>query len=281
MVCSISSVPSAISECVFCSTNQVTPAEFMPLPTMEIKLAAKISRIPRCCRMLRTSNHFSITRNRLSALLCRPQPAIIPAMLGRRLRAVSIIAISAAALAAGASMREAVKPFSVYHDGDDLIFTPEMAGKQRLASVGPWNLGERVAEDKPVDKRLNLYFVAPGMQYRAAGKSEYDHNFVVNKYTVDGKPRDWDIFWCFILDPTLRPDLRSERELLLAKHQTFRPPTLFEFKDIPSHALLAERLSIKSMADLRALPPKKWHSAPSADRSCAHGRPRDRCCAAA
>jgi len=148
-------------------------------------------------------------------------------------------------------MREVVKPFSVYHDGDDLIFTPETAGKHRLASVGPWNLGERVAEDKPVDKRLNLYFVAPGVQYRWAGKSEYDHNLVINKYTVDGKPRDWDIFWCFILDPTLRPDLRSERELFMAKHQTFRPATLFEFKDIPAHALLAERLSIKSMADLR------------------------------
>ena len=40
-------------------------------------------------------------------------------------------------------MREAVKPFSVYHDGDDLIFTPEAAGTRKLASVGPWNLGER------------------------------------------------------------------------------------------------------------------------------------------
>ncbi|HEV7552839.1 MAG TPA: hypothetical protein VGP65_14215, partial [Candidatus Angelobacter sp.] len=30
-----------------------------------------------------------------------------------------------------------------------------------------------------------------------------------------------------------------------------RPATLFEFKDIPSHGLMAERLSIKSMADLR------------------------------
>jgi hypothetical protein len=171
-------------------------------------------------------------------------------MLGRRLRAVSIIAISAAGFAALASMRVVVKPFSVYHDGDDLIFTPEPAGTHRMASIGPWNLGPRLGDDKPADKRLNLYFVAPGLQYRAAGKSEYDHNLVINKYTVDGKPRDWDIFWCFILDPTLRPDLRSERELLLGKHQRFRPPTLFEFKDIPSHALMAERLSIKSMADL-------------------------------
>jgi hypothetical protein len=171
-------------------------------------------------------------------------------MLRCRLRAVSIIAISAAAFAAAASMREAVKPFSVYHDGDDLIFTPEAAGSRRMASVGPWNLGERVAEDKPIDKRLNLYVVVPGAQYRAPGKTDYDHNLVINKYTVDGKARDWDIFWCFILDPTLRPDLRSERELLLAKHQTVRPATLFEFRDIPSHMLLAERLSIRSMDDL-------------------------------
>ncbi|HEY2114201.1 MAG TPA: hypothetical protein VGJ51_03890 [Candidatus Angelobacter sp.] len=172
-------------------------------------------------------------------------------MLGRRLRAVSTIAIFAAGLGASPSMREVVKPFSVYHDGDDLIFTPEATGTHKLAVVGPWNLGERVAEDKPIDKRLNLYVAVPGVQYRAPGKPEYDHNLIVNKYTVDGKPRDWDVFWCFILDPALRPDLRSERELLLGKHQTFRPATLFEFKDVPSHALMAERLSIKSLADLR------------------------------
>jgi hypothetical protein len=171
-------------------------------------------------------------------------------MLRRHLRAISIIAISAAGFAAS-STRDVVKPFSVYHDGDDLIFTPELAGSRRMASVGPWNLGQRVAEDKPVDKRLNLYVVVPGLQYRTPGKSDYDHNLVINKYTVDGKARDWDVFWCFILDPTLRPDLRSERDLLLAKHQTFRPATLFEFRDIPSHALMTERLSIKSMNDLR------------------------------
>jgi len=172
-------------------------------------------------------------------------------MLSRHLRIFSTIAILAAGFGAAASMREVVKPFSVYHDGDDLIFTPVTAGTRKLASIGPWNLGERVAEDKPTDKRLNLYVVVPGAQYRAPGKAEYDHNLVINKYTVDGKPRDWDVFWCFILDPTLRPDLRSERELLLAKHQTFRPATLFEFRDIPSHTLMAERLSMKSMDDLR------------------------------
>lgn len=172
-------------------------------------------------------------------------------MLRRHVRTVSAVVLTAAGFAAAASMRQAVRPFSVYHNGDDLIFTPEAAGTRKLASVGPWNLGERLRDDKPADRRLNLYVVVPGVQYRASGKAEYDHNLVINKYTVDGKPRDWDVFWCFILDPNLRPDLRSERELLLAKHQTFRPPALFEFKDVPSHALMAERLGVKSLADMK------------------------------
>src|SRR5689334_13796710 len=172
-------------------------------------------------------------------------------MLRRHMRAISAVALAAAGFAATGVMRPVVKPFSVYHDGDDLVFTPESAGTRKLASVGPWNLGERLGDDKPADKRLNLYVVVPGVQYRTPGKPDYDHNLVINKYTVDGKAREWDVFWCFILDPALRADLRSERELLLGKHQTFRPATLFEFKDIPAHALLAERLSIKSMADLR------------------------------
>lgn len=172
-------------------------------------------------------------------------------MLHRHVRTVSAVVLAAAGFAAAASLRQAVKPFSVYHDGADLIFTPGSAGTRKMAAIGPWNLGERLGDDNPADKRLNLYVVVPGVQYRAAGKAEYDHNLVVNKYTVDGKERDWDVFWCFILDPNLRPDLRSERELLLAKHQTFRPAALFEFKDVPAHALMAERLGVKSMADLK------------------------------
>jgi hypothetical protein len=172
-------------------------------------------------------------------------------MLHRHIRAFSAMVLAAAGLAATAPLREAVKPFSVYHNGDDLIFTPEDAGTRKLASVGPWNLGERLGDDKPADNRLNLYVVVPGVQYRAAGKQEYDHNLVINKYTVDGKPREWDVFWCFILDPTLRADLRSERELLIAKQQTFRPADLFDIRDIPSHALMAERLGVRSMGELR------------------------------
>src|SRR5215467_6890020 len=149
--------------------------------------------------------------------------------------------------------RPSVKPFLVYHDGAYIIFAPEVTGTQRPARFGPWTLGERLSlsDETPRDKRLNLYVVVPGVQYRAPAKPEYDHNRVVNKYTVDGKSRDWDIFWCFILDPSLRPDVRSERELLLAKHQTFRPADLFAIKDVPAHALMAERIGVKSMKDLK------------------------------
>jgi hypothetical protein len=172
-------------------------------------------------------------------------------MLYRHIRALSALAILAAGFGSAASMREAVKPFSVYHDGDDLVFTPEAASTRKMASIGPWNLGAQLSDDKPADKRLNLYVVMPGAQYRTPGKPEYDHNLVINKYTVDGKARDWDVFWCLILDPSLHNDLRSERELFMAKHQTFRPATLFDFKDIPAHSIMAERLGVKSMADLR------------------------------
>src|SRR5258707_56412 len=136
--------------------------------------------------MLRTSTHFSIPQWPDGTLPHGKCPDIILRMLGRHIRAAGALAIFAAGFGAIAAMRPQVKPFAVYHDGDDLIFTPEAAGTRKLASVGPWNLGERLGDEKPA-----------------------------------------------------------------AKHQTFRPATLIDFKDIPSHALMAERLSIKSMADLK------------------------------
>lgn len=120
-----------------------------------------------------------------------------------------------------------------------------------MASFGPWNLGERLVQGKPKDTRLNLYLVVPGNQYRSANHPEYDHNRVVNKYTVEGKMREWDIFWCFVLDPALTSELRSEGDLLMAAHQTFRPADLYDLSDIPGNALMSEKLGIRSMADLR------------------------------
>jgi len=171
--------------------------------------------------------------------------------IGRWQKAALLLAATALGFAGSASIAP-VKPFIAYHNGGDIVFAPEHTGSRRMASFGPWNLGERLLDDgKPVDKRLNLYIVAPGGQYRSPSRPEYDHNRVVNKYTADGKAHEWDIFWCFVLDPTLPPDLRSERELLLAKQQTFHPADLFDFNDVPAHAAMADKLGMATFADLK------------------------------
>jgi len=82
----------------------------------------------------------------------------------------------AAGLAFAAPAPTTVKPFTAYHDGDAIVFTPEITGTRRMASFGPWNLGERLSDGKPMDGRLNLYVVVPGTQYRSATKPEYNHN---------------------------------------------------------------------------------------------------------
>ncbi len=149
----------------------------------------------------------------------------------------------------GASRQE-VKPFYVYHNGANILFAPELTGTNRQAKFGPWSLGERLGIDKPLDKRLNLYVVLPGGQYRSPEHPQYDHNRVVNKYTVDGKPREWDIFYCLALDPKLPGDLRSERDLLMAAHQSFQPPATFTLQDSPTGAVMAEKLSVTTLEGL-------------------------------
>ena len=47
-VCRAIRVPSETSEWVACRMYQITAAAFMPLPIMEMRLAVKISLIPRC-----------------------------------------------------------------------------------------------------------------------------------------------------------------------------------------------------------------------------------------
>src|SRR5260370_8549567 len=79
----------------------------------------------------------------------------------------------------------------------------------------------------------------------------YNHTLVINKYTIDGKPREWDIFWCLVLDPSLRADLRSERELLVAANQRFRTANDFKIRRVPSHAAMARELSVKNVDDLQ------------------------------
>jgi hypothetical protein len=171
-------------------------------------------------------------------------------VLNRRFRTAAKVSLIFAAAGLAGAPRQEIKPFYVYHNGANIIFSPETTGTNRQAKFGPWNLGERLGVDKPLDKRLNLYVVLPGGQYRSPEHPQYDHNRVVNKYTIDGKPREWDIFYCLALDPTLAGDLRSERDLLMAAHQSFQPADTFSLKDLPTSVIMAEKLSVTSVESL-------------------------------
>lgn len=141
-----------------------------------------------------------------------------------------------------------------------MIFTPEVTGTRRMATMGPWIFGERLQDGKPMDKHLNLYLVLPGTQYRSTRSPEYDHTRVINKYTVDGEVRDWDIYYCFIIDPKLAGNFHRESELLVAAHQTFRPAGL-RLSEVPSGEIMRKKLGVKSMADLRKYH-RKGHTLP-------------------
>ncbi len=157
----------------------------------------------------------------------------------------------AAALARTGFAGQPNKPLVVYHDGSRMLFTPKTTGTVRAAKLGRWDLGERLNDEKLREKRLNLYVVFPGGQYTSLFNSRYNHTLVINKYTVNGKPREWDVFWCLVLDPKLRKDLRSERELLIATQQRFRPGNDLKFRRIPSHNVLADKLKITNVKGLR------------------------------
>lgn len=116
-------------------------------------------------------------------------------------------------------------------------------------SIGPWRFGARVAS-KPHDKRLNLYLLAPGRQHRTPGWEEYDHNDVINALPPRETPREWDVYWAIVLDPALRGDLRTERDLLLAAQTGFRPGDLFALDDIPGRVFLQRFVGAESVRDL-------------------------------
>jgi hypothetical protein len=169
----------------------------------------------------------------------------------RHLRAMAKLGIVAAAVTLSGSARQQGKPLVVYHDGSHILFTPQVTDTGSMAKFGPWDLGERLNDERLREKRLNLYVVFPGGQYRSLLHGRYNHTLVINKYAVDGKPREWDVFWCLVLDPSLRNDLRSEGELLVAANQKFRAASDFKIRRIPAHAVMAEKLNVTSVDDLR------------------------------
>jgi hypothetical protein len=62
---------------------------------------------------------------------------------------------------------------------------------------------------------------------------------------------EFDVYYALLLDPRLRIDVKSERELLLATQEDFVPGDLFEFDDLPSADFLRSVMQIGAVSDLR------------------------------
>ena len=122
--------------------------------------------------------------------------------------------------------------------------------RQKLLHAGPWLIGAR-SNDKPRDGRLNVYLVAPGTQWHSDKAPQFDHNLVINALPKDSESAaEWDVYLAVILDPTLDIDVRSERDLILNRQQSFTPPEDYSFNSIPGVAFLREFLKFQSLSDL-------------------------------
>lgn len=152
---------------------------------------------------------------------------------------------------------------SAYYHGEIVnlqIAAP--AAHARPVILGPWNFGERIAGKRPEDNRLNMYLVCPGRQYVSAIEPDYDLNVVLNEVPAEGVTREFDVFYAIILDPRLRDDLLSERDLLMAAQQRFTPEDLLEIEDIPGVPALRALLHIDSLEGLARFRDKNDDSLP-------------------
>ncbi len=163
--------------------------------------------------------------------------------------------ITAALLCAGVLCAAAGPPRhsmkTAYHEGQtvNVAFEPPARG-QRTLDYGPWQFGISTRDQRPRDRRLNLYVVVPGAQHHMEGWDDYDHNMIVNAVPQSDEPVEWDVYWVLVLDPHLQEDLRSERYVLLLAQDRFSPGDLFEFDDIPGRAVLRDYLHITNVQGL-------------------------------
>jgi hypothetical protein len=138
-----------------------------------------------------------------------------------------------------------------YLDGKLVRWIPTSGGpRQKLLHAGPWLIGAR-NNDKPRDGRLNVYLVAPGTQWHSEKAPQFDHNLVINALPKDPEgSAEWDVYVAVVLDPTLEVDVRSERDLILARQQSFTPADDYTFDKIPGAAFLREFLKFQAVSDL-------------------------------
>lgn len=140
---------------------------------------------------------------------------------------------------------------TAYFEGNVVSVTFERPAKgQRTLDLGPWQLGITTRNERPRDRRLNLYVVIPGTQHHSDGWEDFDHNMIVNAVPVTEDAVEWDVYWVLVLDPHWSEDLRSERDLLLRAQDRFTPGDLFEFDDMPAHAVLHDFLHVDELPEL-------------------------------
>lgn len=170
-------------------------------------------------------------------------------------QAVCVAACLATALCAQAKPRQhevslagKLRLDEAYFDGRtvNIKVTPLKRG-ERPRVVGPWYLGPRI-EAKPSDKRPNLYIVVPGSLHEIEHGQEYDHNEILSAVPQDES--DFDVWWVVVLDPAMQQQFHSEKELIVAAQQEFRPSADLTFDEIPGASLLRNILHVQDLAGL-------------------------------
>src|SRR4051812_17454440 len=162
-VVSTRSSPSESSEWVFCSTYQVTPAEFIPLPNMEIRLARNTNRSGLCCRIFRMRDWIQSTRfspQNDGAGTDSDCDIIRLGMVYRQRRAywISAALIFATVLAFAADRRpsRSGRPIrNAFYANQEIQVQPVLEPSARNFNYGPWTFGSLVADDKASDRRFN------------------------------------------------------------------------------------------------------------------------------
>ncbi len=174
---------------------------------------------------------------------------IAPASSVRRFACLALCAGTVMAVPTGDGRRPQID--SAYYAGQQANFTVVMpATSRRMARVGPWLYGVRLRDSRPSDRRRNLYLVFPGSQHRVRGGEDYDHDCVLSGMPKTDEPAEWDVWWAIVLDPSLHDEFRGERALIEEAQNTFLPPDLMDFEDVPGQRFLREGLKIDSVADL-------------------------------
>ncbi len=135
-----------------------------------------------------------------------------------------------------------------YYDGRvvNLKVTPLKRGEHPRV-VGPWYFGPRI-DARPSDKRPNLYIVVPGSLHEIENGQEYDHNEILS--AVPDDESDFDVWWVVVLDPSLQQQFHSEKELIMAAQQEFRPAADLTFDDVPGAPLLKNVLHVRDLSGL-------------------------------